>query len=504
MIRKLTLAMALAFAVPAHADDEGGYATFELALRAGQLDNAADALAGVLADPEQADDHAKAWRSLATLLESHDLPYAALVAWSRAIEADAQATASDIAKVMDLAESLSDEEILGPVLGANVGVDGLDSATRSRMAYLAARHHLRRGSLGTALGILMMVEENTPVFAHAMALRGVVLANQGRHAEAVTPLVTAQAAARQSRDFPDAARFDDVVELNVARTYYGAGNWSQAIEWFRRVDRGSEYWAQAQFERAWAHFRNDEMQQTLAALHTHDTPFFDDFYYPEADLLRAYALFTLCKFGSATEEINDFVETYGPVSETLARELGTLDASSAFAEARTFVEGGTPRLPPMLLRDFRHDDRFHEAIASIDKAQEELGKIARMNDRPFVRAARDFVTERRDARMAEEGSRVLERARKAREELSQTLQAVEITRVDMLQMQAEMYERATETGQLDFGDRIGKLRNLRKSRKGHRIWPYKGEVWADELGWFAVDARPDCPESLAAEGRPSR
>ena len=500
MIRKLTLAAALVLAAPAMAADEGGYATYELALRAGQLENAADALVAVLEDPEQAADHGKAWRAIATLLETQGLPYASLVAWSHAIATDAQSTAGDIAKVMDLAASLSDEEILGPVLGSNVGIQGLDAPTRSRMAYVAARHQLRRGNLGTALGILMMVEEGTPVFAHAMALRGVVLANQGRHADAVTPLVTAQATARQAADFPEADRFDDVVELNIARTYYGAGNWTQAIEWFNRVDRKSEYWAQAQFERAWAHFRNDDMQQALAALHTHDTPFFDGWYWPEADLLRAYALFTLCKFGSATAEINEFVETYTPVSEALGSQLGALDEAAAFADARTFVEGGTPKLPPMMLRDFRHDDRFAEAVAGTDKAKEELAKLAKMTDRPFVRAAREWVTDRRDERVAEEGARVLDRARKARAELSQTLQAAEITRVDMLQMQAEMYERATETGKLDFGDQIGKLRNLRKARKGYRVWPYQGEVWADELGWFTVDARADCPESLA-EGK---
>src|SRR5690606_16721281 len=138
--------------------------TYELALRAGQLENAADALVAVLEDPEQAADHGKAWRAIATLLETQGLPYASLVAWSHAIATDAQSTAGDIAKVMDLAASLSDEEILGPVLGSNVGIQGLDAPTRSRMAYVAARHQLRRGNLGTALGILMMVEEGTPVF----------------------------------------------------------------------------------------------------------------------------------------------------------------------------------------------------------------------------------------------------------------------------------------------------------------------------------------------------
>lgn len=495
---RLALLAALALSTPALAQDTS-FTAFEDALKAGDKDGATNALVAIVEDPAQAEAHGKAWRSLAGMLESYGLEYAALVAWSKAIEADAQGASGDIGKAMELAKKLSDEAILAPVLGNNVGIQGLDGETRSRMAYLAALHHLRRDNLGTALGILMMVEQGTKVYADAQALRGVVLANQGRHNDALAPLLTAQGAANQvaPSDPVEAARFDDVVDLNVARAYYGSGNYGQAIAWFAKVSRDSEYWPEAQFERAWAHFRGEDMQGTLAQLHTHDSPFFESWYFPEADLLRAYALFMMCKFPSASEEMDQFNATYGPLKQELDRTVASLDAAAAFADARTFVEGGTPKLPAMVMRSFRNDDRFAEAIASIDAAEAELKKAPSVGTQAFVAKATSWVDARRDARIAEEGERVLDRARHSQTELGEMLQGIEITRLDLLSLEAEMYERAAVTGTLDYGDRIGKLRSMRKNRKNFRVWPFEGEFWADELGWYVVDSRPDCPESMA-------
>lgn len=498
MLRMLAFLALCCVGGPAWAGDVT-FATVEQALVAGDKDGATTALVALVEDPSQAADHGRAWRTLAPLLSSYDLQGAALVAWSRAIALDPQGVGSSIGEAMDLAAELSDEPALAPSLAENVGVEGLDAETRSRMAYLAARHHLRRDSLGTALAILMMVDQSSKVFAEAEALRGVVLANQGRFRDAVAPLLTAQGAARQRPDSdPErAARFDDLMELNLARAHFGAGDWVQAIDWFDKVDRSSNHFPQARFEQAWAHFRNDDMRGTLAQLHTHGAPFFDDWYFPEADVLRAYALFNLCKFPSANAEMDAFVQRYTPVKEELDRTLPGLDAAAAFADAHAFVEGGQSKLPGVVLRGFRADDRFLEALTAVDRAQTEIAKAEALG-KPFAQKASAWVAARRDALIAEEGQRVLDRARTAQTELAQMLQGVEITRLDVLQMEADMYERAAQTGHLDYGDRIGKLRKIKKARRGYRVWPFQGEYWADELGWFVVDARPDCPESAAS------
>ena len=42
-----------------------------------------------------------------------------------------------------------------------------------------------------------------------------------------------------------------------------------------------------------------------------------------------------------------------------------------------------------------------------------------------------------------------------------------------------------------------RLRDLKKAKRGYRVWPWQGEAWADELGWFVFSARPDCPATMA-------
>ena len=108
-----------------------------------------------------------------------------------------------------------------------------------------------------------------------------------------------------------------------------------------------------------------------------------------------------------------------------------------------------------------------------------------------------WIEARRDAIIASEGRRIIQRASDTRDELAELLNGIELTRLDLLNLETEMYERASVTGELDFGDKIGKLRDMRRNKKGSHVWPFQGEFWADELGYYEIDARPDCPSTMS-------
>ena len=163
-------------------------------------------------------------------------------------------------------------------------------------------------------------------YPDAQAFRGVILSVWGKHAQALAPLVTAQATGKQ---YQKGERFDDLMDLNIARAYYGAGNWGQSIAYYAKVDRNSAYWPEANFERAWAHFRADDMQGAIALLHNHQSPFFDEWHFPEADLLRAYSLFLMCKFPEASARIDRFVNTHEPRQKTMDAALATITPREA-------------------------------------------------------------------------------------------------------------------------------------------------------------------------------
>lgn len=467
------------------------FADYEEALAKGNKAQAADAVHAILDNPEAAAAHGEAWVKLATQLKAFDMRYAALLAYIEAIKADPETAKEHIKTALDLAVDLGDERALGSVLSDKVGLE-VDEQTRSRIALLAARHNAQNRDFGVALGILMLVKKDDPRFAEAEALRGVVLAQQGRFNDALAPLLTAQALGEKAGK---GERFRNVNTLNVARSYFGAENYPRAVEYYAKVERGSDFWPEAWFEKAWAHFRFDDMNGTLASLMVHESPFYENWYMPEADLLRSYAYFSMCKFSDATREIDRFEARFQPIYETLVTSTQGYGELEGWADGLAAVEGKTTRIPFGVLRSFTRDERFLGARDSVAKAEDELTRLKNVSANAFSRRAIALVEARRDAVIASEGARIVSRATKARDELKEMLSNIQLSRLDILQFETQQLERASQTGVLEQGDRIGRLRKMRKQR-GTQVWPWQGEYWADEVGYYQVLARPDCPEAL--------
>jgi len=471
------------------------FAPYEEALKAGQKTAAADALLPILDSEEAGAAHGEAWQKLGDLYREFDMDYSALIAYARAIDADEEVGKQVIGTALDLADELGDGRLLGPVLAANVGV-AQDAETRSRVAYLAARHNVQNGEYGVAMGMLLMVDKKSPAYVEAEALRGVVLSQQGRYNDALAPLLTAQALGKKAEK---GERFDNVTALNVARAYFGAGNYPRAVEYYAKIERGSDFWPQAWFEKAWSHFRANDMNGAVSVLMVHESPFYQDWYWPEADLLRSYSLFLMCKFKDATKEIDKFDARYQPIYDKLAADLNGYEAIDGWNDGLALVEGKQTRVHRGVIREFEKDERFLGAIATVDKAEEELGRLRGQSANPFANRAMKQLLARQTTIKKEEGSRIVRKATKARDELKDMLANLKITKLDMMQFETRQLEQAAVTGELDTGDRIGQLRKLR-AKPGTRMWPWQGEYWADEVGYYNVVSRPDCPDSLRPAG----
>ena len=465
----------------------GGWAT---ALASGDRDAAAAALLAIVRDPTKAEAHGEAWGRLADLYMQLGYEMAAVGAWGKAFALDGPRNAASLATAFELAATVHDDRPIAEAVGKNVGIP-VEGETRNDLAYTAARTQLDRGEVGLAVAVLALGDPGAPGYEDVAMMKGIVLAQQSRYDEAVEALQIAQATGVQnSRD----QAFADLAALNLGRAYYGAGSYGLAITSYAAVSRDSPHWLDAQFERAWSHFRGNDINGALAMLFNHDTPFFTEDYHPEADLLRAYSLFMMCKFTDATAEINAFQERYEPMNAQLAGI--SMTPQEAYAEVVAFVNEQPHQLPDWILHPFEGDPRLAEAQLAVAHADKELARVDALSPE-LAEVARKLVENERAEIIRIEGERVLDRVADAREELSSMLAGIEITRLDLLNLEAQMYQRASATGHLDYGDRVGQLKELRKRKTGFHVWPFQGEYWADELGWFVFDARPDCPESMA-------
>ena len=72
----------------------------------------------------------------------------------------------------------------------------------------------------------------------------------------------------------------------------------------------------------------------------------------------------------------------------------------------------------------------------------------------------------------------------------------EISKLDIMQMETQLYQMASVQGEKSIEARRTVGRTL-KVRKGYRYWPWEGEYWADELGYYRIDTKPDCPANMS-------
>ena len=459
------------------------------AMESGNKAAAADGLIAITESEQWSIFHAEAYARLAVMLKKMDLPYSALIAYSKALAADPEGVGSEAGKAVDLADTVGDQAILEPVFAGNIGLD-VDDSTRSRMAYLAARENYRSGSLAIAGAMLKMVKPNDPYYPEAKALEGVILSLQDQHGNALAPLQIALATG-------DRAQRGDVfkatVTLNLARAYYAAGNFPQAAHYWSKIQRDDPKWLDAQFERAWAHFRMEDMNGALGLLQNHVSPYFQDRYYPEAAMLRLYALFMLCKFPDATAQLDAFQVQYRPQQNELLG-VTALTNEDTFDQIRRHIGEGTSDLPKMVTLAFENEDRIKDSIGAVSSAESEIARLRNVSANVFAQSAIEWVNARRSEIIQTEGGRILKRVRKMEAELSEMIGNSDVTKLDLMQMEARLFERASFTGKLPEAKR--KVKRKVSARATERKWDWQGEYWADEVGYYRVNTTPECPANM--------
>ena len=474
---------------PSDAEWAEAFEEFDIAMARGNATQAADALVAIVDNEEKESFHPEALHNLGDLLVSLDLPYSALNAYAEALKAGERAPVPAVSKALAVAEDLGDLAILEPIFGGNVGLD-VSGEARASMAWLAARQNFREGQLGVTLGVLALITNESVHYVDAQHLKGVVLSTQGRYNDALAPLLTAAAMADNAEDM-------DLIHLNLGRAYFGAGNFPRSIEYFAKVTRQSPHWLEAQFERAWAHFRLEDVSGAVGLLLTHLTPWFENTYMPEAHLLQTYSLFLLCKFPSANSEIEAFRSKYIAVNAQLEASLMRSDPASAFEQTRGLIDGQRTDIPAQILEPYLSESRFLKAVKAVSKAEEEVARLRNVSSNPFSTKVMEWVVNRRAELIQSEGARIKSYVEAQRNALATMLQDTEIARLDILRLETQLYEQAAVLGEMEEARRLAQ-RQLRVPR-GQQRWAYEGEYWADELGYYRVMAKPVCPSSLMSE-----
>ncbi len=382
----------------------------------------------------------------------------------------------------------------------------------NELLYIMGRFKYSQGEFAEAIELFQRVSPQSSFYVKARFFDGIAHIRMRRARPAIQAFRAIIEAIEEGEveGVEDEERMRNLAWLSLARVYYTAANRTaedgsreidgrllgQAVEAWNTVDQGSEYWLPALFESSWAFFLADEYSRALGNIHSIFSPYFEDAYYPEALVLKAVTFFVNCQIENAEAVVGQFHERYDPVRAELEEILGRFEDNTAFFEFLVKVRAGEANLSPTvrgivstalsdrtLLRHIEYvrvleaeERRLSEAPAEFQNSS--LGNRILQD----VAVAKSFAIDQTGDLARGRYTRLIDELA----DLSNQVDTVEleIATFQRGQLDQEMQQQMTAAQRSGGG-------NVEVDEE-HQLWPFDGEYWRDELGYYRQQVTNQC------------
>jgi hypothetical protein len=269
-----------------------------------------------------------------------------------------------------------------------------------------------------------------------------------------------------------------------------------AVDAWSRIETGSEYWLDALFEGSFAFFLADEYSRAMGNIHTIFSPYFEKAYYPEALVLKAVIFFYNCQMENAGAMVAKFHEKYDPVQVELGKQLAQVKDNQAFYNFLERVREGKADLNPAIrgivnsALDDRTVLRHLEYVKQLDDEDDRLKRepSAFKSSSVGARIMQDTALAKSFA-IEQTGNL----ARGRYERLISELQDF-MNQIDAVDLEVATFERGQLSQEMQSQQVTAERAGGGKVEvdEEHQVWPFNGEYWRDELGFYRQQVTSQC------------
>ena len=362
-------------------------------------------------------------------------------------------------------------------------------------------------------------EKNREFFVRSKYLEGVILIAQsglGADAKEIDGAKLGAAAEafktvlRVQRDHGGDEGIDKVAGqavLALGRLFYSTRQYDVAVRYYNEVSDESPVWLEALYEVSWVHYQLKNYPRALGNLHTLNSPYFADQYFPESRVLQSLILFYNCRYDEADVIVKDFVRDYFPLMDQLGKEINQFGDPNAFYQwLAQLSRSEDTEYSTRFKRIFNAalmDKKLRRKFDTVAKLNAELARLDNLAGPQgatdgLLGGLKQEITAYRFLVVGEAGglaqARLVRLLGDLRRHLAEAIKIRQETRKarrgdspeSVLQEQAAA---AAAKLVIDVDDE-------------HIAWPFTGEYWKDELGSYLYDIDSLCkaePAPAAAE-----
>ncbi|MEI9938856.1 MAG: hypothetical protein WDO69_16685 [Pseudomonadota bacterium] len=377
-----------------------------------------------------------------------------------------------------------------------------------QLNYMLGRYKYRNRQFEEAIRLFQKVDRRSEYYVKSQFFTGISYVQVRKSIPAVQAFQRIQKALDEGVEgVEDESRLRDLASLSMARTYYSSSiktdaetnqptvdstKLSAAVKYWNQVDVASEYWLDALFEESWAYFMAGDYPHALGNIHTLQSPYFPNSFYPEASVLKAVIYFSNCNYEAATTVVAQFNKKYTPIKEQLEKVLKNYKGENKeepFFKFLLEVRSGGGNLDERIRPIVENALSDRQLLRNIDyvKLLEEEDKRFKKSPPTFQSSSigqqvGDALKLARDLAVRQAGELALSRYQRNVDELNEHLRDGEKILIDITAAQRNLLDEKISTGQVSAAE--SKTFGDVKPDEEHVIWPFDGEYWRDELGFY--------------------
>jgi len=385
-----------------------------------------------------------------------------------------------------------------------------------QLNYLLGRYKYRNGQYPEALALFQKVNRKSKYYVQAQFFGGISNVQLRQSKPAVQAFQRILGAIEDGDvDVEDEARMRDLAYLSMARTFYSASiklddqtnaptvdqtRLSAAVKYWNKVDVSSEYWLDALFEESWAYFMAGDYSHALGNIHTIESPYFPHAYYPEADVLKAVIYFSNCQYDDALTIVAKFRSKYEPIRDELTKILDKFKKGSNqedefykfLKDVRDDKAHLDPKIAPIVKTSLsdRQLLRNLEYVHVLDEEEKHFSKApSSFKNSKVADLVKDAVHDARELAVRNAGDLARARYERNLSDLNEQLRNGQKILIDITAAQRNQLDQAIQNAQVTVEESKA---NIVKPDDEHVIWPFKGEYWRDELGFYRQTITSKC------------
>ncbi|MBI5609478.1 MAG: tetratricopeptide repeat protein [Deltaproteobacteria bacterium] len=292
------------------------------------------------------------------------------------------------------------------------------------------------------------------------------------------------------------AQYRDMANMSLGRLFYSARQFEAAGRYYDRVTEGTSAWLDSLFELGWTYFQIGRIDRVLGQLHTLNSPFFEDRYYPEARVLEALILFRTCRFSETLVTVQKFLRDYKPLKKELDAQLSGQRTDAEFYDYLFSLSRDKKSLSVQLRRIFNvalSDKRLQRAFGAVVQANDEYAGLEKLERNTKATAAaaqlREDMGRVRAVMIAEAGGLARQRLTRVREDLTEIIRQGLRIKYESLKARRGSISDAVRA---DMAETAKATTEPRQEDEEHIVWPFDGSYWRDELGGYTYEAQSKC------------